>query len=305
MFSTKNNSFFALCLLWQMASLLFASVEEIDTFDKILPEIDPQTLVLLDLDETLIETPIMLGGKAWRKYAKQIIEKCRSEKEAEEIHDKLTYFLAKRVAYIPVEESTPKHIKTLQAQGAHIFGFTARGRCHWYDLEAADGQSLAFLHLKQAGYDFSQDEETPHFKHHWSYADGVFFAYPIESKGELVLDLFENTTCRPNKVIFVDDKLTHVMDVDKALDKLHIPAKCYFYAYIDLHRFFDPMVAHIQLQKLVFENLLLSDEEAATLKKNYRHVDPDSFFLELVDKIFTYEKDLLHISLEPLALCSQ
>jgi hypothetical protein len=283
MFSTKNNRFFALCLLGQMASMLFASVEEIDTFDKILPEIDAKTLVLLDLDETLIETPMMLGGKAWRKYVKKLIEKVRSEKEAEEIHDKLTYFLAKRIAYIPVEKSTPDHIKTLQLKGTRIFGFTARGKYHWYDLEAKDGQELTLLHLRQAGFDFSISQGLPHFEEHWSYVSGVFFAYPLESKGELALDLFDNGACRPNKILFVDDKLAHVQDVDKVLGNLHIPAKCYFYRHFDLHRTFDPMVSHIQLEKLLFENLLLSDAEAVVLKTSYGSIDPDSFFLQLVN----------------------
>ena len=102
----------------------------------------------------------------------------------------------------------------------------------------------------------------------------------------MILELFAQTKYRPSKIIFVDDKMSNVLAVDKALEKLGIPAICFYYRHIDLHRSFDPVIANIQLEKFIFENEILSDAQATLLKaEKDAHKNPDEFFLFLVSNL--------------------
>lgn len=265
-----------------------AEIREINHIDEILPEVSPASVVLLDIDETLIETPLMLGGKSWRKYARSILKKTKTEKEVAEIHDKITYFIAKRIPYVAVEKGAPLCINEFRKREASVFGFTLRGKKHWYEMPVTDGEELTRLHLRQAGFDLNL-LNTPISQAlflHPSFSQGVFFAYPIEDKGNLVLELFAETQFRPSKIIFVDDKIESVCSVHNAFEQLGIPALCFHYRHIDLYRSFDPMIANIQLEKLFFENKILSNDEAALLKESYADKDPDIFFLELVSHLY-------------------
>lgn len=270
-----------------LQSALMAEIREIDRMDELLLEVDPKTFVFLDIDETLIESPIMLGGKAWRGYVRHALAKIRTPEEVEQIHDKLTLFIANLVPYVPIENNAPACMKALQEKNRSIFCLTARGREHWYDLSGVDGEELGVTHLKQAGFDFSSFDKcanSPLFSHP-SYARGIFFAYPIEDKGELILELFSRTDFRPSKVIFADDKMSHVKAVQRALDTLGIPSVCFHYSLIDKYRPFDPLTAYIQLEKLFFEKRVLSDLDAAALKGDYMDKNPDELFLELIPRI--------------------
>lgn len=261
-------------------SLLMGEIREIDSIDAVEPEAARGAVVLFDIDETLIETPIMLGGKAWRRYAKSVLGRVHTPEKAAEIHDKMTYFIAKQVPYIAIEQKARGCLEKLRRQEIPVYGFTARGKEHWYDMPSPDGEALGVLHLKQAGFDFTSSNGQD-LTSHWSYGQGIFFAYPIEDKGELILDLFSQTDFRPSKVVFIDDKMENIRSMDKALGQLGIPAVCFYYRHIDLYRPFDPLAAHIQLEKLLFEGNTLSNGEAAALKEKYADKDPDLFFLEL------------------------
>ncbi|MBI2742897.1 MAG: DUF2608 domain-containing protein [Chlamydiales bacterium] len=280
----KLAALFLIC-----TSFAAAEIKEIDRISSILPDIEEETLVLLDIDETLIETPIMLGGKAWRRYARNILNKSKGEEEATRIHDKLTYFIAGQVPYIAIEDEVYGCFTEFKTKNASVFGFTARGREHWYDMPSPDGEALGVLHLKQAGielYPSSVIADEALFLHP-SYGQNIFFAYPLEDKGDLILELFAGTSYRPSKVVFVDDKLDHARSVDSALKSLGIPAVCFHYTHVDSYRPFDAMIAHIQLEKLLFENRTLSNDEAAALKSKYADKNPDEFFLELINRFLS------------------
>lgn len=276
------KKFFAVCFL-VCTSLLTAEIREIDSIEDILPEVTHETLVLLDIDDTLIEMPVMLGSEAWRRYVRSVLKTVKTPEEATEIHDKISYFISKRIPYVAIEKTAHGCFEEFQSKQISVFGFTARGKKHWYDMPSSDGEELTILHLKQAGFDLHSlnTHINKSLVVHPSYGQGVFFAYPLEDKGELILELFAQADFRPSKVIFVDDKMKNVHSVNQALEQLKIPSVCFCYRHVALYRPFDPMVAHIQLEKLFFENKILSNDEAKALKNAYSNQNPEEFFLKL------------------------
>lgn len=268
---------------------LSAEVKEIDRIHEIANDVNQDTILLLDIDETLIESPIMLDGKAWRKYVSALLTKKYGDEKGPEIHDRITYFLGKNVPYIPVEASAPALIQDFQNNQVAVFGFTARGKDFWYDLPAPDGQEMGILHLEQGGFNFDVPYESVDqaLLTHVSFGQGVFFAYPIEDKGTLTLEVFSLASRLPSRVVFVDDKLTNVQAVDKALQQLGIASVCYYYTLAN-QRPFDPMVAYIQMEKLFCEGVILSDNEALGIKAEYDHQNSDQLFLDLVERLFLH-----------------
>lgn len=264
--------------------LLVGEIREITCIADLFSEVRADSVVLMDIDETLIESSIMLGGKAWRNYAVSLLKTAYSPEKTQSLRDKITYWIAKRVPCVAVESNACHFLEQMKEKQIFTFGFTARGRKHWNTMPCSDGENLALLHLKQAGFDseaFSGNAvET--FLNHYSFSRGIFFAN-FEDKGKLALEIFAQA--RPVHVVFVDDNMDNVCSMDRAFTKLNIPAICFYYPHVDLYRCFDPMIAAIQLEKLYLDNLLLSDSEAGLLKQDYMHRDPDLLFLEVIEHL--------------------
>jgi hypothetical protein len=79
------------------------------------------------------------------------------------------------------------------------------------------------------------------------YFNGIFFAN-IEPKDNYLLHLFKTNSTLPQKVIFIDDKLSQVESVANALAELVMPHESYFYSATDKKgKNFNPLIANIQL----------------------------------------------------------
>src|ERR1700722_10357107 len=140
--------FFAILLM----TLLQAEIKEITQIDEIFEEARYNSIILMDIDETLVESSIMLGGKAWRNYAVTLLKTVYSQQKTQTLRDKITYWIAKRVPCIAVESSACNLLERMKEKQIPIFGFTARGRKHWNTMPCSDGEELALLHLRQAGF---------------------------------------------------------------------------------------------------------------------------------------------------------
>lgn len=241
---------------------LHAEIIEIDKIDAVRPYITSQEdLVLFDIDDTLITNPFSLGTPAWRSWVKPKLPKT----EGFVLYDGLTLFIAQNAPYKAVEESTPSLIHDLQSQNISVFAFTARGRSQWYttDIEGVD----LFTHqqLKDVGINFKNSfiPDALQLLEPTYFYNGIIFAQHIK-KGDLLKHIFKDLHYNPHCIIFVDDKLEQVQSVEAALKDLKIPFIGFWYRHTE-NLDFNPDVATIQLQHLLFNHLQLSDKEALDL----------------------------------------
>jgi hypothetical protein len=275
-------------LLWTIS--VSAEIRNVTHLDDVFRAIRHDSVVLMDIDETLIESSIMLGGKAWRYYAVNFLKTIYSPQEARELRDKMTYWIAQRVPCIAVEASIHAYLDQMKQAQIPVFGFTSRGRRHWNALPCANGEELALLHLNQAGFDldvFSESFFSEVFWLHPRFARGIFFSYP-EEKGQLALEIF--TKDRPKHIVFVDDMMPNIHSMERALEELGIASTCFHYQHVDLYRPFDPLIAAIQLDTLYSQHVLLSDSEAFLLKQNYADCNPDTSLLKFIEYLENQEK---------------
>lgn len=223
-----------------------------------------QAIYFFDIDDTLFDTPYMLGSKAWRKY----IVSATKDDSTENWHDLFSLFIARNYPLETVEAFTSQYVHKLQMQGYEVFGLTARERKIWYDTAVNDIDLLTISQLDSVGINFNHEsKDYSYLTDNSEFFQGVFFS-DTEPKGEYLLKLFKNASQLPEKVIFIDDKQSQVESVAKALRKLGIKSECYWYTATDAKASkFDPLIANIQLYYFWLSDgkRVISDEEALSI----------------------------------------
>lgn len=262
------------------------SIIKIESINE-LPKIHPQeTIVFFDIDDTLLDFPYMLGSRAWRKYITQATT--NSDKNW---HDILSLFLARHHPLIPVEPKTVQVVNDLQALGYAVCGLTARERDIWYDTPTLGIDSLTINQLKSIDIRFDHsafEKQYPEFAIHPEYFEGVFFVN-TETKGIYLKHLLEKTAQRPQKIIFIDDKLSQVESVAAALNELQIDNECYWYCATEEKALkFNSFIANIQLYYFWMSQgqEILSDENARLLSQQFPDID-EEVYLQAVLKSLT------------------
>lgn len=243
-----------------------------------------QTLFLFDIDDTIFDSPQMLGSKAWRKY---ILEATKQIDPKINWHDIFSHELAEKYPLETVEKITSQCIEDLQRKGYVVCGFTSRERNLWYDMPQNGVDILTMRQLLSVDVDFnthSLENVYPHLAAHSEYFGGIFFAN-IEPKGNFLSHLLKDVP-HPEKILFIDDKPLQVESVAHALRVLDIDHECYLYSATDKKgEAFYPLIANIQLYYFYLSNgkELLSDTEALKLAKENPQYNAEYYLRATID----------------------
>lgn len=261
----KMYKAFLFSLFTLLSVCIHADIVEINNIDDVRSYVtEPTDLVLFDIDDTLITNSSSIGSPAWRNWAKSKIPATTADFV---VFDALTFFMAQKVAYRPVEPSTTLLISDLQSKNVPVFAFTARGRTQWYTTDMEGVDQFTHQQLAHAGIDFNRTSipaELQNLEPAYFYK-GIIFAQHI-AKGDLLRHLFKDLNYQPTSIIFVDDKLEQVQSVEATVTEAGIPFKGFWYKRVELDsKSFDPMAANLQLEGLLLKNEILSDEQALEL----------------------------------------
>ena len=102
---------------------MLSKIEEISHVKSSLKNISFDTWVFLDLDNTVMESVLDLGGDQWFSY---LMRNAASDSSAEPII-KLYYAVQAHIRSQAVEPEIVLMINALQAIGVPVFALTARG----------------------------------------------------------------------------------------------------------------------------------------------------------------------------------
>lgn len=249
------------CPLW-----LIAEIIETDHFEELVQYVTKDSLVLLDIDDTLLIPAQTLGTDAWFLYRIQ-----QHEEQGKDHHTALEKALAEweAIRHLTevkiVEKGSQQIVENLQKQKIPVMGLTTQG------LALA---TRTVMQLKTLGIDLTlsaPSEKSFYYDNHFSgdlclqtgvlYRQGILFTSGT-NKGEALLKLFDRMKILPQHVVFINDKATHLKDVQKAMEKAGIAFTGLRYAYSDARvNSFKKEIADIQW---MHSNLhyLLSDAEA-------------------------------------------
>lgn len=241
----------------------FGSIVESNQLIEIFSHLEKDTLILLDIDNTIIEPLQYLGTDAWAcKRLENLQNQGLSPKEAYEKTSQEWQHIHAITKVKTVEPNTAALICNLQLQGYPIMALTAR---------IPQSFEMTIRQLAEVSIDFSGS--APNLKlSSFPSKEGVMLKNGIlfvssHSKANILKEFLEKGHYFPKKIIFVDDKLHHVKDLQNLCNLLHIDYVGIRYGATDCRESLcNPKVAEVQL--FFIENIL-SDEIASIILKNH------------------------------------
>jgi hypothetical protein len=186
-------------------------------------------LVCLDIDNTIGEFKDGFGGDEWfsAKMKERMIFGISADIAVAELLP-LYFEIQKTIWLEPVQECTPKLIHFLQDIGIAVMALTSRS------FTILD-RTIEMLHHMDIDFSRSALHAEPidlTLRDVGHYRNGVI-SCGQNDKGELLVKFFGIIGYQPKKVIFVDDKLKYVEQVDRAMEKAGIPCISIRYSHLD------------------------------------------------------------------------
>jgi len=187
-----------------------ADVREISSMAEIRPELTTSTLLIFDIDNTLVEPEGNIGSDQWYYYIEKAYKRDGLDEAAAEAKagEAWSWALA-NVKVKAVEDTTPALVREQQKRGLKIIALTAR--------DAKDAPAT-FRQLKDIGVDLGTD---------------VVFVGDGPDKGKALVKELKKRKLKPARIVFVDDKPHHVKNVDAALTDARIPSVSFRYGAAD------------------------------------------------------------------------
>lgn len=252
------------CILLFLGTLspLLGEIIETPHFCDINSHIDENTLVLLDIDDTVLIHAQMLGCDEWFLYRNKALQKeemsvSEALEKAVAEYDAIHHLTKMEI----VEPGTEAIIDTLQKTGHTVMGLTTRG------LGLA---TRTVQQLKEKGIDLSRTspgKEEAYIQingHGVIYRKGVFLTSGTH-KGEALFQLCERIGYQPKRILFINDKATHLREIEASANQRNIPFIGLRYAYSDARKAaFRPEIADFQFTHSNMQHIL-SDAEAKAI----------------------------------------
>lgn len=242
-------------LVCLIPAFIFGEIVESNRMDSVLNYADSDTWVLFDVDNTLIESSMQMGSAQWREH---ILLKARAagydEEGAQGVVDLLWFVSQQFVPVKAVDEQTPDVLEKLKKSNIIALALTARD-----EVENDHTQ----LQLNSAGIDLQNDafDSSMLFGPENSslYENGVIYCGD-NSKDVALLAFIQALGRMPKKIVLVDDRLSHLEAIEKALVDLGIEFIGIRFGGADERvKAFDGLIADIQWATLP---IVVSDEEA-------------------------------------------
>lgn len=220
-------------LLW--AKLAYCEIHEIKNMAAIVPAIQDDTLLVFDIDNTLIEPVGNLGSDQWFYYLYKIykingFDEKTTQQQALRAWNQAQSLISVRAA----EASIPDLIQSQQKKGLKMLALTARS----VEIAEKTSQQLASVNISFAGHsvlgeDLEIDKGTLQSEHGAFFRNGVMYVGEGNDKGQVLAYFLQKLHLNPKRVVYVDDKSHHVQAVDRALSALNIPCFCFRYGALD------------------------------------------------------------------------
>jgi hypothetical protein len=241
-----------------------ADIVEIKSMADVGLAINNSTLLVFDIDNTLIEPVQELGSDQWFRDLLNRGVQAGQTQEVSMQNALLKWKVVGRKTQVrPVEAITPEFLDHVQRAGISIIGLTAR---------TADQAVLSTRQLQSVGIDLSV---TAGFRNNLPYQDlgagqgysyyrGIVFVSPTGDKGQNLLAFLNKTGQHFNRIVFVDDRAQNVQSVSKALDDAHVQNREFRYGGADAHvQTYSPVIADAEWNQFLKTGHIPSDADVS------------------------------------------
>lgn len=252
------NLVFIIFFSWLMPA--HALIVTSDNINDIVKYADKGTLVVFDLDNTLIKNNQTLGSDQWfYAYFKKL--KSEGHTDANSLAKTVQIYTEaqKKSKASLVEPVASKIVADLQKMNPNVMALTTRG----FVLKDTTISQLNSVDIdfnkgfgKHKFFTLTPPINSAKFYHGIAFSDD-------NDKGSCLLDIIEKENLKFNKIVFIDDKIKNVKSIDKAAKEKGIEYVGIRYSHLDSEAGnLDTEVASIQQE---FLEKIISDEEARVI----------------------------------------
>lgn len=257
------KKFFTIFFILLQTAALQAEIVETQVMVQVFDYLTPESMIVYDIDNTIMEPAQALGSdqwfchriqeyKGWGFSYEDALEKALREWTAIQSVTRVKL----------VEPGIDTIIQQLQTQGYPMIGLTTRGL----------GISTRTIEqLETIGVDLSKTSPTQEEFHFMNNPHGVLFRGGIlftagTDKGEAFKKFLSKSGYLPKRVLFINDKESHIKPVEKACHELGIPFIGLRYGFTDLKvKSFPKHISDVQFH---FFGHIMSDEAAEKILLN-------------------------------------
>lgn len=258
-----------LLFVFATISPAFAEIVELAHFHDAPAYLTDDTLVILDIDDTLLITSQMLGCDEWFLYRVKV-----RQNEGMSYRDAMENTIAEwqAIRHLTkmeiVEPGTEAIVEAWQKQGYTVMGLTTQG------LGLA---TRTVQQLQEKGIDLSKTAPSAKevylqiSEHGVIYRKGILFTSGSQ-KGKALFQLCEQIGYKPKRIVFINDKATHLAEIETIAAKEQVPFLGLRYSYSDARKArFKTEIANYQFAHSTFQHLL-SDEEAIRMLQQEKEI---------------------------------
>lgn len=262
-------------LIFTQLQAVIIEAPNLNQFEESLQTIDQQSLVLFDVDETLLLPKDLIlnpyAREIWNQYAKETIE--NSEIVPPGKYDDQYFFgqVLSKIEYEVVDPKIVEIIRSLQSRDIKTIAFTRMPIGSLGIIPSMEDWRIE--HLKKHQFDFSK--AFPQFEEikidvlstgiPSLFKKGMLCANK-QDKGPVFITFLEAIQWKPLQVIFIDNRLDYLKSVENALDGTGIEFIGFHYRDVENRpRFVNEYLAKFQLMHLAKTGDWLSDQEAAAI----------------------------------------
>jgi FMN phosphatase YigB (HAD superfamily) len=196
---------------------LLAEVHEIESIKEVLPYVTQNTLVIFDIDNTLVEPKGNLGSDQWFYYIWNLFKTNPAITESHEEAQKVWNAAQETLEIKPVEEDSPRMISAIQQSGTKVIAITARR----LDLVAVTEKQLSTIGVAMnfwKSVELITNQEMDQLNSPVFMSNGIIYA-DVNNKALIIEYLMRKNSFTPPRVVFVDDKPKHVESFERQFSK--------------------------------------------------------------------------------------
>lgn len=248
--------------------LLFSSLQgeitEIQGIESVKSYIQNDTVVLLNVGDTLFAPSSMLADYKFRQYFVEKVNGLLGDSPAAPaIIDLVKGIIVEKIPKVTPEKVTSIFVENLQNGKVPVLGYTERFFSNSY---APNNGKITSQQLLNIGIDL--EKTLSYFPVKAYHNDKFDFQYGMifgnkNNIGPALVDFFQTQGFTPAHVILVDDHVETLKDIEQALSLLNVDFQGLRYGQGDERKkHFDSTLATIEFFAYMTENKLMTDEEA-------------------------------------------
>lgn len=252
------HCFLVFCLCFQIA-ILDAKIIEAPHFHHLSEHVDDEALVLLDIDDTLLIPPQMLGCDEWFQHRLNVHMGSGLDQRLALQNALMEWEAVRHITEMEIVElGSDQIVKELQEKSVCLMGLTTQG------LTLAS-RTVHQLNRYQINLSLTAPSQDHHFFSVGSsgvlYANGILFTSGT-CKGKAIFQLCDAIGYHPKKIVFINDKASHLAEIEREAHARNVEFVGLRYGYSDARKkAFRPEIAEYQFANSSFVKIL-SDEEA-------------------------------------------